>query len=846
VRTQSCPVFLARGHARVVASTAEQSGLFDDKEGSRDSSDIVINDRCRIQTRESCRVVAICGLPLVHYVVGDRMGEAHAMVSLVEQGWAKQNEVAAAFGCTERTVRRNQRRFESGGLAALGRQTGYPKGTSRLPATRMRLVNEWKSEGIANREIARRLGVTDKAVRKVLRRLGWKASQGEQISLDLDPAAADPNLSDRSTVQSISDAHRGENRPEEASPNADPKLSGLDAGQWAASDNGPEGRAQCPPGSADPNLSGSDASPGELLPVSLDADAADRSLDRILACLGMLEDAAPVFGNAVHIDGVGVLLAIPALVDSGVFKIANDIYGSIGPAFYGLRTTLLTLLLMALLRIKRPEGLKEHSPRALGQVLGLDRAPEVKTLRRKLARLAAFGRAADFGRALAQHRVAVRGPAMGFLYVDGHVRAYHGKRQLPKAHLARMRLAMPATTDYWVNDAEGEPLFVVTTEANEGLVKMLPVVLDEVRPLVGDRRVTVVFDRGGWSPKLFKELLTRGFDILTYRKGRCPRLPDSAFTVHKAVLDEQPTSYRLADQGTYLGYGPRHARHRLHLRQVIRLDDDGHQTQVITSRRDLPAIEVAHRMFARWRQENFFKYLREEYALDALVDYGVEPADPTREVPNPVRKQLNGELRRAYAELSQLAAEYGSEAFVNREQLRRTMRGFKIANAALRRRIRESTERIAKLERRRDATPARVPLQPLVEGEVIKLRVERKHISDLLKMVAYQAEGELVRLVTPHYRRADDEARTLVHSALACVGDIQVADRQLRISLEPLSSPHRTHALAELCDQLNQTPTPFPGSKLLLHYEVKPPPDTSLAFPGPRPSTPDRAPNRTF
>ncbi|MBN1607662.1 MAG: hypothetical protein JW940_13580, partial [Polyangiaceae bacterium] len=68
-------------------------------------------------------------------------------------------------------------------------------------------------------------------------------------------------------------------------------------------------------------------------------------------------------------------------------------------------------------------------------------------------------------------------------------------------HLARMRLAMPATTDYWVNDTEGEPLFVVTTEANAGLVKMLPVVLDEVRPLVGDRRVTVVFDRGGWSPK---------------------------------------------------------------------------------------------------------------------------------------------------------------------------------------------------------------------------------------------------------------------------------------------------------------------------------------------------------
>jgi hypothetical protein len=81
----------------------------------------------------------------------------------------------------------------------------------------------------------------------------------------------------------------------------------------------------------------------------------------------------------------------------------------------------------------------------------------------------------------------------------------------------------------------------------------------------------------------------------------------------------------LADQGICLAYGPPHARRRLHLRQVTRLDDDGHQTQVITSRWDLPAIEGAHRLFSPWRQENFFKYLREEYALDVLVDYGVEP-----------------------------------------------------------------------------------------------------------------------------------------------------------------------------------------------------------------------------
>ena len=80
--------------------------------------------------------------------------------------------------------------------------------------------------------------------------------------------------------------------------------------------------------------------------------------------------------------------------------------------------------------------------------------------------------------------------------------------RLPKAHVTQMRMSLPATTDYWVNDKHGDPLFVVTAEFNEGLVQMLPVLLKEVRALVGPRRrVTVVFDRGGWSPKLFAKLI---------------------------------------------------------------------------------------------------------------------------------------------------------------------------------------------------------------------------------------------------------------------------------------------------------------------------------------------------
>ena len=122
------------------------------------------------------------------------------------------------------------------------------------------------------------------------------------------------------------------------------------------------------------------------MPLTLDADPADRRLDRLLAYLGLLEDAAPLFRPGLRVPRLGVLLSLPALIESGVIELAHKVYGSLGPAFYGLRTTMLTLLLMALLRIKRPEALKEHSPDDLGFLLGLDRAPERPLARRSRSR----------------------------------------------------------------------------------------------------------------------------------------------------------------------------------------------------------------------------------------------------------------------------------------------------------------------------------------------------------------------------------------------------------------------------------------------------------------------------
>jgi hypothetical protein len=206
--------------------------------------------------------------------------------------------------------------------------------------------------------------------------------------------------------------------------------------------------------------------------------------------------------------------------------------------------------------------------------------------------------------------------------------------------------------------------------------------------------------------------------------------------------------------------------------------------------------------------------------LDALVDYGTEPDNPRREVPNPRWKKVDLQLREARAELMRLPAEYGLRAFLNPENQRPTMRGFKIAHGKLGQKILRAAERCRDLQIRRDAIPKRVPVERVVHGPVVKLAAERQHLTSLLKMVAYQAESDLVQRIAPHYRRVEDEGRTLIQSALASPADITVNKTELCVTLTPLSSPHRTRVVAALCEQLNSMAVVFPGTKLRLRCAI--------------------------
>jgi len=368
-----------------------------------------------------------------------------------------------------------------------------------------------------------------------------------------------------------------------------------------------------------------------------------RDAERELASAGLLAGAPPVICEGASLPFVGALLILPGLALTGLLDAAEKVLGLPRAAFYSLRSLVVALVFLSQLGEPRAEGATRPGPVAIGRLLGLDRGPEVKTIHRRMEALAGLHRSGELLVALARHHAGAHPEAMGVLYVDGHVRAYHGGADLPRAHLARARIAMAATNGCWLADQRGDAVLVWSSPPGAALTGELRAAAGSVRDLVGpDARPTICFDRGGWSPALFAELVGTGFDILTYPKGPLRPEPRAAFSTYQ-VKDcfGHESEYLLADRAVRIYYDKR--RHYFACRQVTRLGPaSGHQTQVVTTRASLGTPEVAQAMFSRWREENLFRFMRPR-GLDAMDSYAKVPDDPARMVPGPAKAKMKDE-----------------------------------------------------------------------------------------------------------------------------------------------------------------------------------------------------------
>ena len=706
----------------------------------------LVNSTVAISRQGNRRLYTAAGVPIFAHDEADEEAERVIAGQIVGLGLAKKTELSRAIGRHRNTIARHAAKLAAEGVAGLRTHKSGPKGAHKLRGRRIGTAQGLLDQGLAIRQVARRVGVTHPTILHALKEGRLRKPQAEP-----GPAIAGP--AERAQEDLMSPAGVG----------------------------------------------------------------VKRHTERLLAALGRLPEALPRFEPAEGVDHAGVLLALPALLALGLLDIGERVYQPLRNGFYGLRSLLLILAFMALLRIRSPEHLQYEAPGELGRLVGLDRFPEVKTLRRKLLQMAGQEQALSFAQGLAEYWVGQTQEFLGFLYVDGHVRAYQGaKHRLPEAFVARRRLAMPAVTDFWVSDSRADPLFWVTSPTNDSLVSMLEgELLPQIRKLVGERRVTVVFDRGGWSPDLFSKMVDWGFDVLTYRKGEQEPWPEEDFLVQRKEMEGREVEYELGERWVQVKEG-------FWMREIRRRRGP-HQTAIRTSRRDLDAFELAYRMFSRWRQENFFRYMRHHYALDSLLTYAAEPSDPERLVPNQARQKLEKERRKLQTERKRLLTEYGEKARQTTEAGDSAGRDL----AALSIELEKLEAGIETLRARIRELPRRVPLKErMAQEQIVHLESERKNLSHALKMIAYRAETALVGVLSPHYERLEDEGRGLVREMLSAAGDLLPDEEAgiLTVRLYTLANPRANHALRQVCQVLNQTATTFPGTGLRLVYEA---PDAS-------------------
>lgn len=766
-----------------------------------------VNCACRFDDHGGQRFIRIHGALFYSYDLEDEISERFVWVQILLAGYANMVEVAAATGIGLRSLQRWKERAKLGGFGALLPKpiTGRPRGiTSALRREALRLI----ALGHSHAQVGSRLKLGGSSIDRIVAQDKAGSGTVAQVHLDLEEQESSIELPESGPLDTDTDTDTG--------------------------------RGRCGVQSTD--------------------DPLDRSLDRTFARLGLIEDADPLFAPGERLADMGFFMVVALLGAHPILRIFERVYGKeLAPAFYGLRTVVMTLLMMVLLRVRRPERLRHCNPSEKGRVLGLDRVMEVKTLRRKLHQLADLNRGTDLMEQLGRARLeGVGAPADGALeivYLDGHVQCYHGGMKIGQAWSSTRNRTVKGRTDTWLHLPGKTPLFYLESPFNESLVKVIETHQEKILDLFGQEKPVLVFDREGWDVSFLNELDEKGWKFITYRKGNYDDLPPETFADQPtqigkrayahAPVDIAQQSFNLYEKTTAKSGKPGRRKVGEKCFREVRIlsDDSSKQTSVVTNLNGEQAgsVTVCAAMFQRWgNQENVFKYFKQEYALDALLEYnqGVKSSEQRSaeeqipdalDHPNPEYAKLTRQIGELAKKQTKLLARYGLEieaksggdpqsGELNGEQVIKLIG--KIRSGKGGQELRRISAQLEELRVKRSQCELR---EGVATSDHVRLRSGIKQIVDAVRMGAYDLENELFEMLAGHYPNRAKEGRKLIVGAMRSSGSLRVEEGRLVIKLEEQASPNRTRAIDAICQELDRRQAVFPGTGLRIEFDTRRP-----------------------
>jgi len=560
-------------------------------------------------------------------------------------------------------------------------------------------------------------------------------------------------------------------------------------------------------------------------------------LGRVLAARHRVP-AISVFGNHLDLNHGGILTTLPALLSCGLLSQIEQFSDVSG--YYTVEQVFITLAFLALLRVTHLEQSRGVPSGELGRCLGLDRIPEVKTLRK---RIAAFCRQTDveqWSTELSKQWMQPSYDPDGVLYVDGHVRLYYGRQaDMPLRYVSRMRLCLSGSTDYWVNDRLGQPFFVVNKTLNEGMIKVLcETIIPRLNNEVPDQpsqealeaneqlhRYMLVFDRECYSIDFFNYLEEERIAFCTYRKNVKEEWSEESFTDYE-IIDEngEKEIVQLAESITTL-YGKKEngvPQKSITVREVRKKSASGHQTAIITTNYKLTLVQIAVLMFARWCQENFFKYMIENFGLDVITSYSKNVLPATSKIVNPEYKDLIKEQKRISSFLSTKKVKYAEISLSEKQLSEKQMEKHIKKKATIQEEIDILEKKRADLIEKKKSIDRKISFGEANENkEFITSVNEQKFFHDTIKIIAYRAETAMVNMIRPQMTNPQ-QARSLLKRLYSSDADIELNNEKniLHIKIHRSNSKAEDKVILFLCQQLNQTQTTFPSANLTLVFDL--------------------------
>ena len=539
-----------------------------------------------------------------------------------------------------------------------------------------------------------------------------------------------------------------------------------------------------------------------------------------MASTGMLAYAPSVFEQHQSVLNAGVLFAIPALITQGLnrfFKVLNPLPSG----FYALHHIVLIMCFMALCRIKNPEQLKKHSPGEMGKLLGLDRIPEVGYFRTKIKQITDQSKADKLHTDLF-HQWVEKMPEM-FFYIDGHVRVYHGdKANLPKCFVSRQKLCLSGTTEFWVNDQQSLPLMVVTAELNHKLKSaiesIIPKILEEIPKVTKPNEpvFTIVVDREAYEPSWFKKLWDQyRVAVITYRKNVKDQWNKTSFNTTDIQMNNATVTMQLCEKEVQLN--------GLFFREIRKLSESGHQTSIMTTHPSLSMENIAAKMFSRWTQENFFKYMISDFDFDRMIEYGTETINQKNTIPNPQYKTLTYQIKKTKGVKTRLESRIFQKMENGDKMDIENIADIITKNSQQLEKINEYNQDIKKLLEQRANQPSRISIEQMPEEQRYnKLKIESKKLKNAVIMVAYRAESALYNIMSEFYKSNEKEGRVILKEIFTSDADMipDYDNKTLTVRLHSLSTPRANEAVKKLCAFLNHTDTLFPFTNLALIFET--------------------------